>query len=193
MGRKGLSLPFAVLLAAAACAAVIFLSVRRQPATSQPLLNPVAAQQPETNQTPIGPYLDEANGALTIQVGDTALFNGVSFGITNMTAPYSDASAQPRKGELVRLDVEVRNTENAGGPPFAISGTQSFELQDEGGQTYPEASAPDAPKPPDGKIGPGASLQGSLVYDVPTGHTYHLLFKNDLLSNGEIVTELGRI
>lgn len=193
MDRRKLSVPFAALLAAAACAAVIFLSLHRSPPASKPALSPVDVQQPAGNQTPVGPHVDELSGALTIAVGDTALFNGVGFGVTNMTAPYTDSSTQPRKGEFVKLDLEVRNTEAAGGPPFDVSGAQSFELQDDGGNSYPEASVSGGPTPPNGKLGPGASLQGSLVYDLPAGHAYRLLYKNDLLSNGEIITDLGHI
>jgi hypothetical protein len=113
--------------------------------------------------------------------------------VTNITAPYTGAAAQPQQGEFVRLDVEVRNTEAAGGPPFDVSAEQSFELQDSSGNSYPQAQVPGAPQPPEGKLGPGANLQGSLIYDLPPGRAYRLLYKNSQLSNGEIITDLGQL
>jgi Domain of unknown function (DUF4352) len=192
MNRRGVTVPLAALLAVAACAAVIFLSLNRAQPVSRTIIGP-STQPSDSGQQPIGPHLDEVSGALTIQVGDTALFNGVGFEVTNMTAPYSDTSSQPQKGEFVRLDVEIRNTEAAGGSPFDVSAKQSFELQDDGGSSYSGASLQGVPGPPDGKLVPGTSLQGSLIYDLPSGHTYRLLYKNELLSNGEIITNLGRI
>jgi hypothetical protein len=193
MDRRRVTLPIAAAISVAVCAAVIFLSVHRPPPPSAPGLRGPLGPEASTSSSTIGPRVDEATGALTIKVGDAALSNGVSFSVTDMNAPYSTPGTQARQGELVKLDIEIRNTGASGGPPFEVSSAKSFELQDDGGRSYPPASVPAAIKAPDGSIGPGAGLQGSLIYDLPYGHTYRLLYKNEQLSAGQVAVDLGQI
>jgi len=121
--------------------------------------------------------------------------NGVLFGVTSVAAPYTsagNAGAKPRAGELMVIDVEIHNSLASGGATLTISSASNFELQDASGRTYAETSLSGAPKPPNGKIGPGETLEGGLAYDVPAGQNYRLLFKQPRVSQGEIVVDLGR-
>jgi hypothetical protein len=143
---------------------------------------------------PIAPGVYDSTGALTLEVGDVADSNGISFGVIGLTAPFtaSDPATKPAQGEFMLVTVEVHNTLDSGGQPLSISSAGNFELQDGSGQTYSPVIIPGAAKPPDGSISPGASLNGTLGYDVPSGQTFTLLFKNDQIFNGQILVDLGK-
>jgi hypothetical protein len=195
------SLPLAVIVITLVCVAVIYLSKnwpRSSPQTtvivgSASAVGSSGVQGP----APIGPHVDESSGVLTIDTGDSVDSNGVLFGVISVVAPYTagaaSAAAAPKPGasELMLVNVEVHNSLAAGGEALTISSTANFELQDANGRVYDETTAPGAPKPPDGKIGPGETLDGGLAYNVPSGQSYRLLFKETLVSQGVIVVDLG--
>ncbi|HEY8693651.1 MAG TPA: DUF4352 domain-containing protein, partial [Chloroflexota bacterium] len=144
---------------------------------------------------PLGPRVDESNGILTIEAGDAVDSNGVLFGVTSVVAPYNSsgpAVTKPRAGEFMVINVQIHNSLAAGGDALTVSSASNFELQDANGRVYDKTSVPGAPRPPDGTIRPGETLDGALAYDVPVGQGYRLLFKETLVSQGEIIVDLGR-
>ena len=190
-------LPLAIVAAVLLCLAVgyLYLHNRRpdvQTVTFGTPASPGADQSPGLQ--PLAPHVYDSTGELTLQVGDVADSNGVEFGVTKLAAPYSasDPALQASRGELLVVDVELRNTQAAGGQPLTISSAADFELTDGTGQSYQPVAIPGVAKPPDGAIAPGAMLDGSLGYDVPTGQTFVLRFKNELLMNGQIAVDLGK-
>ncbi|GEM_PF-5362227 len=189
-------MPFAVLLAMLVTAAVIFLSSRKPAAPSRVVLGtppPAAQASSSSGLQPVAPGVDEAAGVFTIQPGDVVVSNGVQFGVTSVTTPPAgEAGRQPSQGQFMQVDVEVHNAAGAGDQPFAISSATDFELRDGAGQSYPATASIGTAKPPDGNLAPGTTLEGSLTYDVPTGRSFWLVFKNPLISNGAIVVELGK-
>ncbi|MFI5267699.1 MAG: DUF4352 domain-containing protein [Chloroflexota bacterium] len=193
------TLPIAVIFITLVCVAVIYLS-KNWPRSSSPTTVIVGSASPVGSSgvqgvAPIGPHLDESNGILTIDAGDSVDSNGVLFGVTSVVAPYTSSgatAAKPRAGEFMVVNVQVHNSLTAGGDPLTISSATNFELQDATGRVYDETTVPGAPKAPDGKIGPGETLDGGLAYDVPLGQNYRLLFKETLVSQGVIVVDLGR-
>lgn len=193
------SLPIAVIFITLVCVAVIYLSrnwPKSSPATTviAGSASPVASLGVQ-GVAPIGPHLDESNGVLTIGAGDSVDSNGVLFGVTSVVAPYTSgaaAAAKPSTGEFMVVNVQVHNSLTTGGAPLTISSASNFELQDANGRVYDEATVPGAPKPPDGKLQPGETLDGGLAYDVPSGQDYRLVFKQTLVSQGMIVVELGQ-
>ena len=147
--------------------------------------------QPGQSQEPVGPHTDPDTGILVMGIGDTVVSNGVLVGVTNVTQPAAGGAAESGSA-LLQVDVEVHNAESAGGETFSVSGTNSFDLQDGGGRSYAALAPSGGAKPPDGTLAPGATLDGSLLYEIQSGQTYRLLFKNDRVSNGEIVIDLGK-
>jgi hypothetical protein len=146
---------------------------------------------PVSGRAPLEPHVDENSGVLTIAAGDSVASNGVLFGVTNVVAPYTGGGAESRAGELMLINVQIHNSLGSGGEPFSISSASNFELQDESGQVYNSVSVPGAAKPPDGSLRPGETMDGALAYDVPRGLSFRLLFKETLVSQGEIVVDLG--
>ena len=60
-----------------------------------------------------------------------------------------------------------------------------FDLRDGKGQAYSLEFFTDAPPPPDGEIGPGRFIKGTLAYEVPKkAKGLTLEFKCDLFSTG---------
>ena len=157
--------------------------------------SPISVAAPARVQ--IGPHVDESSGILTIGVGDSVDSNGVLFGVTGVQAPYTGPGTPSASAtgapELIVINVEIHNSLSPGGDVVTIASASNFELQDESGRVYDQTSAEDAPKPPDGKIGPGQTLDGSLAYRAPAGQSYRLVFKEELVSQGRIAVDLGRI
>ena len=139
----------------------------------------------------VEPHVDESSGVLTIGVGDSVDSNGVLFSVTHVQAPYGSASAPPGR-ELMLVSVELHNSLTTGGDALTIASGQNFEVQDDNGRSYDQTSAAGAPRPPDGKLAPGETLDGALAFQVPPGQNYRLLFKNALVSQGMIVVDLGQ-
>ena len=190
------ALPIAIALAMVVGAVVIYLartSGQSPTATRTVIVGSASPGSVPTSQTRTAgePHVDESSGGLTIGVGDAVDSNGVLFSVTQVQAPYGGASA-PAGRELMLVSVELHNSLTSGGDALTIASSQNFELQDANGRTYDLTSAAGAPKPPDGKLAPGDTLDGSLVFQVPPGQSYRLLFKHALVSQGVIVVDLGQ-
>jgi hypothetical protein len=178
------------------CALAIYLNMQRRPGPVQTTVI-VGSAQPSagsSSDSPLGPHLDQDTGVLTIQAGDQVDSNGVLVGVTGVVAPFntSDPSRQPSSGEFMLVNISVHNSLSQGGEVLTVSPAANFELQDTAGKVYPSTALPGAPSPPDGRLNPGATVNGGLTYDVPKGLSYRLLFKSPLVSNGEIIIDLGR-
>ena len=191
-------LPLAVLVITVVFVGAIYLSKNLgrppRPTVIVGSASPVAAASAAVRVT-IEPHVDESNGILTIGVGDAVDSHGVLFGVTSVLVPFNGSGSvapRPRTGEVMVVNVQLHNSLPTGSDALTISSASNFELQDANGRVYQETSLPGAPKPPDGKIGPGETLNGGLAYDVPPGQSYQLLFKETLASKGEIIVDLGR-
>jgi len=191
------ALPIAIALAMLVGAVAIYLARTsgRSPTATQTVVitgsaSPGSVPTSQT-RTAIEPHVDESSGVLTIGVGDSIDSNGVLFGVTQVQAPYGSAGGPPGR-ELMLVSVELHNSLTSGGDPLTIASRQNFELQDENGRMYDQTRAAGAPKPPDGKLAPGETLDGALAYQVLPGQSYRLLFKHTLVSQGVIVVDLGK-
>jgi len=189
------SFPLTVGFIVIVCAAAIYfsLNVRKGEPTTHVIAgsaNPAALAS--ASSTTIEPHVDEQTGTLVIQAGDEVDSNGILVGVTGVTAPYSAGNSKPSNGQFMLVNVEVHNSLDPGGAALNISPASTFELQDASGRTWAPTTLTGAPTAPSGQINPGATLNGALAYDVPTGIDYRLLFKNPQVSNGEIIIELGK-
>jgi len=176
------------------CAAVLWWAHQL---TSQPKTVVIGAPLPlgaeaSSGPAPLGPHVDEQTGVLTIAVGDAVDSNGVQIGVTNVTAPFTASGSNlATRGQFMLVDVQVHNSGDVNSPPFGVSSDTSFQLQDQNGEVYPETTVPGAPNAPAGNLSPGATVSGTLGYDVPPGRTYRLLFLNPQVSQGQIAIDLG--
>jgi hypothetical protein len=93
----------------------------------------------------------------------------LNFTVRAVKAPFSSTGqyALPTAGyEYVEVDVEVANTRSSN---QQFSSLLAFHLYDAENRQYGEAIvAGIEPSPPDGPIGPGQSLRGLVMFEVPT-------------------------
>jgi|SRR5581483_10239785 len=193
--RRQDAVAVAALIGVIACIVVVGLRIHVGSQPTRVVIGspaPSGAATPDNGRQTIGPHVDEATGDLVIAVGDAALANGVQISVTDVKAPYADASLSATRGELMLVDVDVHNAAGQDRPTFSVSTRDNFALDDASGQTYPPLTGAAAPKPPDGTLAPGATLDGSLLYDVPAGQTYQLRFKSPVDASTQIVIDLGR-
>lgn len=186
--------PVVAVVITIVCAGVIYLSRQLAPRSFSTTVVVGSAAPASNSSTAIGPHLDESTGMLTVQPGDQVDSNGVLVGVTSVVAPYTsqDPNRKPASGEFLLINVEVHNSLPPGGESLPLSLAANFELQDSSGQVYQPSSLPGTLQLVDGPLGPGATLDGALAYDVPLGRSYRLLFKSPRVSNGAIAIDLGR-
>jgi len=130
------------------------------------------------------------SGPSTFKVGDVIKDGDLQVTVTKVDAPFKTTNEfeKPEKGQFLVASVSMENT---GSKPATVSSMLSFELRDSDGQSYNETIVSNAPKPPDGTIAPGDKLAGGLTFDVPTGKSYRLYFKDSLFSSGQAIIDLG--
>ena len=126
-----------------------------------------------------------SDGSGTFGVGDFVKLGGYTVKVNKVANPYKgyDSYFAPDKGnKYVAVDVSVKNTTDE---PQSVSSMLCFDLRDSRGQGYNLEFFADTPPPPDGEIGPGKFIKGTLAYEVPKkAKGLTLEFKCDLLSSG---------
>jgi len=117
-----------------------------------------------------------------VKAGDLSL-------TVNSVAPFtspSELDRLPENGQYLAVKVTV---ENHGSKSEIISSILSFDLRDTEGERYTLAFLVGSPPLPDGDVAAGAKLAGTLVYDVPKGRSYELVFSYSL--TGSVSVKLG--
>jgi hypothetical protein len=121
----------------------------------------------------------------TFKVGDQVKLGSWTIVVNGVTDPYNppDGFDAPDPGQRdVVVDATVTNGSSSS---ETVSSLACFTLQDSTAQAYDETVVTGVPKAPDGDVGPGQSLRGSIAYQVPTAATGLVLhFNCDLFSGG---------
>jgi hypothetical protein len=120
-----------------------------------------ATSQPTATPLPTATPIKAPAGATSIDAGPvTMAVSGVDRGIP------LEIGARPRTGmELLAIQVQVKNR---GDQPFALY-RGSFRLALSDRTRVEPLAGGNAPLPYSAEIAPGAALDGSLVFEVPTG------------------------
>lgn len=126
-------------------------------------------------------------------VGDLVELGDWQVRVHGVTDPLvsDDPVFQPAAGNRwVAIDVEVTNTGDA---TETLSSILCFELKDSENKVYDSTVTGVAgTATPDGDLAPGASLRGTLEYELPTAVTgLRLGFSCDLLESGTATIVLG--
>ena len=122
------------------------------------------------------------------KVGDQVKVGDLILVVSGVTSSDGTQFEKSKAGQYLIVAVALQNN---GTKAATVSSAISFELRDDGGQTYNETILSTAPKPPDGSIAPGDKLAGSLTYDVPKGKSFKLYFKNAIFGSGQTIIDLG--
>ncbi len=121
----------------------------------------------------------------TFKVGDQVKLGDWTVVVNGVTDPYtpSDSFDAPDPGKRdVVVDATVTNGSSSS---QTVSSIACFTLQDSTAQEYDETIVTGVAKSPDGEVGPGQSVRGSIAYQVPTTATGLVLhFNCDLFSGG---------
>jgi hypothetical protein len=126
-------------------------------------------------------------------VGDLVELGDWQVKVHGVTDPFTsdDPIFQPAAGNRwVAIDVEVTNT---GDSAETLSSIVCFQLKDGENKAYDSTVTGVAgTASPDGDLAPGASLRGTLEYELPTAAAgLHLTFNCDLLDSGSATIALG--
>lgn len=127
--------------------------------------------------TPVLPTATPTPTAPTMhyKVGQRLQINGIwQVAVTTAHTSSGDQNAKPKPGNtFLLIDIEMKNISSQ---PQTVSSLSQYTLHDTVGQTYPPTPLSSAPTP-DGTLQAGASLKGTLTYEVPaTIHAYILGF-----------------
>lgn len=138
---------------------------------------------------------DGGDAPQTFAVGDLVELGDWQVKVHGVTDPFTSSNqfVQPAAGNrYVAADIEVFNRSDA---PQTVSSLLCFELQDSTNVAYQLSMAgagSGGPLPPDGEVAPGASLRGTLTYEVPAAATgLRIHFKCELFSTGSAVINLS--
>lgn len=134
----------------------------------------------------------EAEAPQSFNVGDTVELGDFTVTVNSTQIPFEsgDEFITPNEGNIfITADTSVTNI---GDEPATVSSIACFEVRDDTGQSYSLALVTGTPDPPDGEVGPGETIRGTLAYEVPQSATgLQLRFQCDLLSTGSAVINLS--
>ena len=147
---------------------------------------------PETNSANEEPT-SASEGLTTYKVGDVITLGDMVMVVLGWSSPEGDDFNKPDDGKkFIVVDVIFVNQ---GNQSYSISSLLQMELKDGTGQRYNgdlmAAMAADASSP-DGELGAGERVRGSVGYQVPQDVTgLQFVFNGDLFSSGKVFVELG--
>jgi hypothetical protein len=140
-----------------------------------------------------GGAADESGAPEEFAVGDLVELGDWQVRVHGVTDPVvsDDELFQPPEGQRwVAVDVEVTNT---GDQTETVSSMLCFEIMDGQNRTYDQTvTGVSTAATPDGDVASGASLRGTVEYEVPADAAgLRLNFSCDLLTPGTATIALG--
>lgn len=166
------------------------------PATAVPSATPAAqAQAPAPTESPAPqPITAPAPTRQTVfQVGDVIPVGNVTLTVLGWDSPAGDKYNKPDSGQkFVAVDLLLRNQ---GQSDASMSSLLQTSLRDSSGQEYaydPVANLAAGASNPDGNIGPGEQVRGTIGFQVPQdAQGLVFVFHDALFGAGGVTVELG--